>query len=70
MEFYFSFHNNSKNLNPSYKMDLDLWDCIGRVKLAKFHTTDLVICSHSRESKTLSYSRISTESLNSPPADG
>ena len=26
--------------------------------IAKFHKTDLVICSHSREGKTLSYSRI------------
>ena len=40
-------------------MDLDLWDFLGRVKLiAKFHRTDLVICSHSREGKTPSYSRI------------
>ena len=29
----FSFQNNPKNLDPSYKMDLDFWDCIGRVKL-------------------------------------
>ena len=32
----FSFQNNSKNLDPSYKtykMDLDIWDCLGRVKL-------------------------------------
>ena len=28
-----SFHNNPKNLDPSYKMDLDLWDCLARVKL-------------------------------------
>ena len=27
----FSFQNNPKNLDPSYKMDLDLWDCLGRV---------------------------------------
>ena len=39
-------------------MDLDLWDCSGRVKLSEFHRTDLVICSHSREEKTLSYNRI------------
>ena len=32
MEFFF-FQNNPKNLDPSYKMDLDLWDCLGRVKL-------------------------------------
>ena len=29
----FSFQNNPKDLDPSYKMDLDLWDCFGRVKL-------------------------------------
>ena len=29
----FSFQNNPKNLDPSYQMDLDLWDCLGRVKL-------------------------------------
>ena len=26
------FQNNPKNLDPSYKMDLDLWDCLGRTK--------------------------------------
>ena len=25
----FPFQNNPKNLDPSYKMDLDLWDCLG-----------------------------------------
>ena len=29
----FSFQNNPKDLDPSYKMDLDFWDCLGRVKL-------------------------------------
>ena len=29
----FSFQNNPKNLDPSYKMNLDFWDCLGRVKL-------------------------------------
>ena len=29
---FFSFLNNPKNLDPSYKMDLDLWDCLGRVE--------------------------------------
>ena len=28
--------------------------------IAKFHRTDLVICSHSREKKTLFYSLINT----------
>ena len=46
----FSFQNNTKNLDPSSKMDLDLWHCLGRVKLiAKFNRTDLVICSLSRD---------------------
>ena len=30
---FFSFQNNPKDLDPSYKTDLDLWDCLGRVKL-------------------------------------
>ena len=29
----FSFQNNPKDLDPSCKMDLDLWDCLERVKL-------------------------------------
>ena len=29
----FFFQNNQINRNPSYKMDLDLLDCLGRVKL-------------------------------------
>ena len=43
---FFSFQNNPKDLDPSCNMDLDLWDCSGRVKIgiiAKFHRTDLVI---------------------------
>ena len=31
-EFFFSFQNNPKNLDLSYKMDLDLWDCLGKIK--------------------------------------
>ena len=31
---FFSFQNNPKTLDPSYKTNLDLWDCLGRVKLA------------------------------------
>ena len=30
---FFPFQNNPKDLDPSYKMDLDLWGCLGRVKL-------------------------------------
>ena len=28
----FLLPNQFQNLDPSYKMDLDLWDCLGRVK--------------------------------------
>ena len=30
---FFSFPNNPKNLDLSYKADIDLSDCLGRVKL-------------------------------------
>ena len=30
---FFSIQNNPKDLDLSWKMDLDLWDCLGRVKL-------------------------------------
>ena len=29
---FYSFQNSPGNLGPSYKMDLDLWECRGRVK--------------------------------------
>ena len=29
----FSFQNSAKNLDPSYKTDIDLSDCLERVKL-------------------------------------
>ena len=32
-QIFFFFQNNPKNLDPSDKMDLDLWDCLGMVKL-------------------------------------
>ena len=59
----FSFQNNPKDLDPSCKMDLDLWDCLGMGKIgiiARFHRTDIVIWSHFRGTKPLSYSRINT----------
>ena len=28
----FSFQNNPKNLNPSYNIDPDLWDHLGKIK--------------------------------------
>ena len=63
---FFSFQNNPKNLDPSYKIDLDVLDCLGMGLfrkdktgiIAKFHRTDLVICCCSRDRKTLSYNRI------------
>ena len=30
---FFSFQNNPKDLDPSYKTDLDHWDCFGIIKL-------------------------------------
>ena len=30
---FFSFQNNPGDLDLSCKTDLDLWDCLGRVKL-------------------------------------
>ena len=53
---FFPSKNNPKNLDPSYKMALVRK---GKTRItAKFHRTDLVIFSHSREGKILSYSRI------------
>ena len=63
IRLFFSFQHNPKNLDPCYKTDLDLWDCLGRVKVTycgKISWIHLVICSHSRERKTLSYSQIIT----------
>ena len=41
---FLPFQNNCRNLDLSYKMDLDLWDCLGNGKtcfIAKFHRIDL-----------------------------
>ena len=54
------FKNNPKNLDLSYKTDLVLWDCYGKVKLVlqqNYIGLFLVICSHSREGKTPFYSQ-------------
>ena len=60
---FFPFQNNPKNLDPSVKMDLDIWDCPNweTCIISKLLRTDLVIFSHSREGKPLSYSQINTE---------
>ena len=51
---FLPFQNNPKNLDPSYKTDLDLLELFRKGKthiIAKFHRTDLFICSLSREGK-------------------
>ena len=30
---FFPFQNSPKNLDPSYKIDLNLWECLRRLKL-------------------------------------
>ena len=50
---FFSFPNTPKNLAPSYKMDLDLRDCLGRVRLVLQQNFLRLI--HSRERKILSF---------------
>ena len=49
----FSFQNNPKNLDLSCKTDLDLWNCLGRIKLLsqQNYIGLIVIRSHSREGK-------------------
>ena len=63
-DLFFSQYN-PKNLDLSYKTDLDLWDCFGRITLvfiviAKFHRADLDIWGQSREGKPLSNCQINT----------
>ena len=38
----FSFQNNPKNLNLSYKTDLDLWDCLGMVLISQQNFIGLI----------------------------
>ena len=58
----FFLPKQSKNLNPSYNTDLDICYCLGSVKLVLKQNLigHLVICSHSRERETPSYSRRNT----------
>ena len=57
---FFSFQNNPKNLALSYNIRqircLGLFSKGKTCNTASFHRTDVVICSHSQEGKTLSYS--------------
>ena len=36
------FLNNPKDLDPSYKMDLDLWDCLGRKKTLSYNQRNTI----------------------------
>ena len=37
------FLNNPKDLDPSYKTDLDLWDCFGRKKTQSYNRRNTAI---------------------------
>ena len=37
------FLNNPKDLDPSYKMDLDFWDCFGRKKTLSYKRRNMVL---------------------------
>ena len=39
-----TFLNNPKDLDPSYKMDLDFWDCFGRKKLCLISEEIRYVC--------------------------
>ena len=63
----FSFQNNPKNLDPSYKIDLDVLGLFRKGNthiIAKFRSTHLVICSHLRGRKIPSYNQIHTVQCN------
>ena len=58
---FFSFPNNpkiSRSILQDRSRSLGLFRKDKTCIIAKFHTTDSVICSQSREGNTLSYSRI------------
>ena len=42
------FLNNPKDLDPSYKTDLDLWDCFGRKNLRLITEEIRYICSQTQ----------------------
>ena len=57
--YFFGYKANIFPFKTILKIYIHLLRQARRVKLiAKFHRTDLVICSHSGERKILSYSRI------------
>ena len=50
---FFPYQNNPKNLDPSYKTDLDLWVYLGGYNLYYSKISlNLYICRYSREGKT------------------
>ena len=56
----FSFQNNPKDLDLSFKTDLDQWDYFRRVKFILLQNVIGLVCSHSREGKKPSYSLVNT----------
>ena len=42
-----TFLNNPKDLDPSYKMDLDLWDCFGQKKTLSYNQRNTVFTTFS-----------------------
>ena len=60
---FFPFQNNPKYLDPSYKTDLDIWDCFGKGKTdlkAKLHKINLDVWGHSRYCNAPSYKQRNT----------
>ena len=41
-----SFQNNPKDIDPSYKMDLDLWDCFGSKKTPSYNRRNTVVADN------------------------
>ena len=67
---FLSILNSPKNLDPLYKTDLYLWDCLGRVKLIVYQKFIGLIESFVvilERGKPSSYSRINTVMHNTGP---
>ena len=47
------FRNSPRDLGPSYKTVLDLWDCLGRVNLAKVQRTECYSRERERKSRLI-----------------
>ena len=61
MEFFLPIQSqNSRSILKDRSRSLELFTKGDTCIKAKFHRTDLVVCSHFREGRTLSYSQINT----------